>query len=141
MFDFFSFRVLLKSASIIQQKSFQHFNTRSNTQVPFGIISFVLAAVVGMASMQIGVCIQHDGNHGAFAESRILNRLAGWTLDLISASAFTWEVQHVLGWVFVSLYLLLSLTVRIHHHHKIISTDIMRTQILSTFERRNKVSL
>ena len=60
-------------------------------------MSFVLAAVVGMASMQIGVCIQHDGNHGAFAESRILNRLAGWTLDLISASAFTWEVQHVLG--------------------------------------------
>ena len=58
-----------------------------------------------MASMQIGVCIQHDGNHGAFAESRILNRLAGWTLDLISASAFTWEVQHVLGWVFLSLTL------------------------------------
>jgi len=74
-----------------------HSNTYTRTQVPFGIMSFVLAAVVGMASMQIGVCIQHDGNHGAFAESRILNRLAGWTLDLISASAFTWEVQHVLG--------------------------------------------
>jgi len=65
--------------------------------VPFGLMSFVLATIVGLASMQIGVCIQHDGSHGAFAESRLLNRFAGWTLDLISASAFTWEIQHVLG--------------------------------------------
>ena len=26
-----------------------------------------------------------------------MNKLSGWTLDMIGASAFTWEVQHMLG--------------------------------------------
>ena len=72
----------------------------------FGFELWFLWTIMGVGLAGIGLSIMHDGNHGAFAESRILNRLAGWTLDLISASAFTWEVQHVLGWVFVSLYLL-----------------------------------
>lgn len=55
------------------------------------------AVALGVVSAKIGTCVQHDGNHGAFAESSFLNRLAGWTLDLIGASAMTWEVQHVLG--------------------------------------------
>ena len=58
-----------------------------------------LAASVGMGTFAafIGTCIQHDGNHGAFAKSKALNKAAGWTLDMIGASAFTWEIQHMLG--------------------------------------------
>lgn len=58
-----------------------------------------LAAAVAMGSFAafIGTCIQHDGNHGAFAKSKALNKAAGWTLDMIGASAFTWEIQHMLG--------------------------------------------
>ena len=26
-----------------------------------------------------------------------MNKAAGWTLDMIGASAFTWELQHMLG--------------------------------------------
>jgi len=37
------------------------------------------------------------GNHGAFACGNTLNKIAGWTLDMIGASAFTWEFQHMLG--------------------------------------------
>lgn len=61
--------------------------------------SVALAASVGMGSFAafIGTCIQHDGNHGAFAKSKLLNKVAGWTLDMIGASAFTWEIQHMLG--------------------------------------------
>lgn len=62
---------------------------------------FVTAAMwsvtMGVFAAFIGTCIQHDGNHGAFATSRSLNKAAGWTLDMIGASAFTWEFQHVLG--------------------------------------------
>eukprot|EP00804_Cyclotella_cryptica_P002211 CCRYP_018246-RA/>CCRYP_018246-RA protein AED:0.00 eAED:0.00 QI:92/1/1/1/1/1/3/1440/550 len=58
-----------------------------------------LVASVGMGTFAafVGTCIQHDGNHGAFAKSKLLNKMAGWTLDMIGASAFTWEIQHMLG--------------------------------------------
>mmetsp|Transcript_11403 Transcript_11403/g.15797 ORF Transcript_11403/g.15797 Transcript_11403/m.15797 type:complete len:548 (-) Transcript_11403:456-2099(-) len=52
---------------------------------------------MGTAAAFVGTCIQHDGNHGAFAEQKWLNKLAGWTQDMIGASAFTWEFQHMLG--------------------------------------------
>lgn len=52
---------------------------------------------MGVFAAMIGVNIQHDGNHGAFAKSRFVNKCAGWTLDMIGASAFTWEMQHMLG--------------------------------------------
>lgn len=52
---------------------------------------------MGCFAAFIGTCIQHDGNHGAFSTSKPINKIAGWTLDMIGASAFTWEIQHMLG--------------------------------------------
>jgi len=63
--------------------------------------TFLVAALwsfsMGVFAAFVGTCIQHDGNHGAFATGRALNKMAGWTLDMIGASAFTWEIQHMLG--------------------------------------------
>ena len=53
--------------------------------------------VMGVFAAFVGTCIQHDGNHGAFAKSCWVNKIAGWTLDMIGASAYTWEFQHMLG--------------------------------------------
>jgi len=55
------------------------------------------AVVMGASASFIGTCIQHDGSHGAFATNPHINKAAGWTLDMIGASAFTWEIQHMLG--------------------------------------------
>lgn len=55
------------------------------------------SVAMGVFASFIGTCIQHDGNHGAFAFGNTWNKLAGWTLDMIGASAFTWEFQHMLG--------------------------------------------
>jgi hypothetical protein len=52
---------------------------------------------MGIFAALIGTNIQHDGNHGAFARSKLMNKLAGWTMDMIGASAYTWEIQHMLG--------------------------------------------
>mmetsp|Transcript_15998 Transcript_15998/g.26142 ORF Transcript_15998/g.26142 Transcript_15998/m.26142 type:complete len:482 (+) Transcript_15998:50-1495(+) len=57
----------------------------------------VAAITVGLSAAFIGTCIQHDGNHGAFSNSRWMNKISGWTLDMIGASGTTWEIQHVLG--------------------------------------------
>jgi fatty acid desaturase len=53
--------------------------------------------IMGVFAHFVGTCIQHDGNHGAFAKSGWVNVLAGWTMDMIGASAFTWQFQHMLG--------------------------------------------
>ena len=59
--------------------------------------SLISSIIMGGTASFIGTCIQHDGSHGAFSTSSWLNTCAGWTLDMIGASAFTWEIQHMLG--------------------------------------------
>ena len=62
-----------------------------------GVTASLAAIAMGVSASFVGTCIQHDGSHGAFSTVSGLNTLAGWTLDMIGASAFTWEIQHVLG--------------------------------------------
>jgi predicted heme/steroid binding protein len=52
---------------------------------------------MGAFASFVGTCIQHDGSHGAFSKNKFINKAAGWTLDMIGASAYTWELQHMLG--------------------------------------------
>ena len=67
-----------------------------NTHDRFAVAVAWLIAM-GFFATTIGVNIQHNGNYGAFATSRTVNKCAGWTLDMIGASTFTWEFQHMLG--------------------------------------------
>jgi len=60
-------------------------------------VALLGAVSMGAAASFVGTCIQHDGSHGAFSPYSHLNKAAGWTLDMIGASAFTWEFQHMLG--------------------------------------------
>mmetsp|Transcript_7996 Transcript_7996/g.19715 ORF Transcript_7996/g.19715 Transcript_7996/m.19715 type:complete len:530 (+) Transcript_7996:90-1679(+) len=61
------------------------------------VVATMWSLTMGFFAAMIGINIQHDGNHGAFAQSKFVNKCAGWTMDMIGASAFTWEVQHMLG--------------------------------------------
>jgi len=61
------------------------------------LVAALWSIAMGFFAAMIGTNIQHDGNHGAFAQSKFVNKCAGWTLDMIGASAFTWEFQHMLG--------------------------------------------
>jgi linoleoyl-CoA desaturase len=38
--------------------------------------------------------VMHDGNHGAFSASARVNRMAGWSSDLLGASSFLWRFKH-----------------------------------------------
>lgn len=64
------------------------------SSLTFGLIWSV---IMGFVTHLIGTCIMHDGNHGAFSTSRLLNTAAGWTMDMAGFSAFAWQIQHVLG--------------------------------------------
>lgn len=55
--------------------------------LPFGF-----SLVWALAAVELN--IMHDGNHGAFSRSRRVNRLAGYTLELMAGSSLTWKVKH-----------------------------------------------
>ncbi|HEY4186211.1 MAG TPA: acyl-CoA desaturase [Polyangia bacterium] len=53
-----------------------------------------LALSLALASTAIGFSVQHDGNHGAYSRSRIVNGLMGGTLDVMGASSYVWHWKH-----------------------------------------------
>ena len=55
------------------------------------------AVLLGVAKAEVGVSIQHDGNHGAYSPWPAVNAVAGASLDLVGASSFMWRQQHVVG--------------------------------------------
>ncbi len=52
------------------------------------------ALVLALALVGIGFNVQHDGNHGTFSRNPLVNRLAGFTLDLMGASSYFWKDKH-----------------------------------------------
>jgi linoleoyl-CoA desaturase len=50
--------------------------------------------VLAMSLTGIGFNVQHDGNHGGFSRYPLINRAAGFTLDLIGASSYFWADKH-----------------------------------------------
>ena len=62
---------------------------------PVGILLRLLfAAVLVVAVVAIATGVMHDGNHGAFSRSARVNRIAGWSADLLGASSFLWRFKH-----------------------------------------------
>jgi linoleoyl-CoA desaturase len=50
---------------------------------------------LGLAAAAIGFCIMHDANHGGYSTSRLVNRLASHSLDLIGGSSYVWSAKHL----------------------------------------------
>ncbi len=50
--------------------------------------------VMGFGLAGIGMSIMHDANHGAYSSNPALNRLIGYSLNLIGGDADNWKVQH-----------------------------------------------
>ena len=60
---------------------------------PLAGVAALAALVLGM--IQVGFCVQHDANHGAYFRSRRLNHLLGWSTDaVLGFSSYVWRVKH-----------------------------------------------
>ncbi len=53
-----------------------------------------LAGSLAFAIAGVGFAIQHDANHGAYANVRAVNHVMGMTLDLVGASSYVWRFKH-----------------------------------------------
>lgn len=58
------------------------------------IAALASGSVLALALVGIGFNVQHDGNHGTFSRRPWVNRLAGFSLDLIGASSYFWKDKH-----------------------------------------------
>jgi len=58
--------------------------------------SFLKSAALGVLMAMIGLCIQHDANHGAVSPNGWVNRFWGFTQDWIGGSGLLWKHHHVL---------------------------------------------
>ena len=58
------------------------------------VVRLVSAVVLVLALTAAATCVFHDGSHGAFSASRRINRLAGYTGDLLGASSWVWRFKH-----------------------------------------------
>jgi len=61
------------------------------------VATAITAVVLGFLAAEVGVCIQHDANHGGFSSSAAVNKWVGTSLDFVGASSFIWKQQHVFG--------------------------------------------
>jgi linoleoyl-CoA desaturase len=52
------------------------------------------ALSLALAMAGTGFAIQHDANHGAYSDRKWVNRLMGFTLDLLGASSYVWHWKH-----------------------------------------------
>ena len=52
------------------------------------------AGVLIVALTAAATCVFHDANHASFSTSRVVNRLAGFTGDLLGASSWIWRFKH-----------------------------------------------
>ncbi len=51
-------------------------------------------ALMGLGSAGLGLNVMHDANHGAYSKKRWINKLLGYSMDLIGSSAELWKIQH-----------------------------------------------
>lgn len=58
------------------------------------VVRVASAAVLVAAITAVATSIMHDANHGAFSRSRRVNRLMGYSLDLLGGSSWMWRYRH-----------------------------------------------
>ena len=63
----------------------------SSDSVPLSIVSVVAMA---QGIVLIGFNIMHDANHGSYSSRPLVNRLLGFTLDLVGGSSLLWRSKH-----------------------------------------------
>ncbi len=56
--------------------------------------SLLLWLVMGIGMAGVGMTIMHDAIHGAYSSSSFMNKLLGFTLNMVGGSKHNWRLQH-----------------------------------------------
>jgi linoleoyl-CoA desaturase len=58
------------------------------------VMAIITAFAVAQGFVLVGFNIMHDGNHDSYSKNKKINRLMGFTLDLIGGSNMFWRQKH-----------------------------------------------
>ena len=61
---------------------------------PAAWIAILECLVMGCATAAIGFNVMHDGSHGSFSSSKILNKIAASSVNALGASVIMWNNKH-----------------------------------------------
>ena len=61
---------------------------------PHWAIAYSECILLGLLVATIGFNIMHDGSHGSFSTHQSSNRLASYTMSMLGASRFFWNIKH-----------------------------------------------
>jgi linoleoyl-CoA desaturase len=59
---------------------------------PWAMLALAIAMGVGVAG--IGFCVSHDALHGSYSRRPWVNRLLGYTFDVLGANSYMWKLTH-----------------------------------------------
>ena len=55
---------------------------------------FACYILSGFGMAGIGMGVMHDAIHGSFSKNPTVNKLLGYTLNMVGANAAVWKIQH-----------------------------------------------
>ncbi len=55
---------------------------------------WLLAFVMGVGAAGVGFGVSHDALHGAYSSNPTINRLLGYTFDMLGANGYMWKITH-----------------------------------------------
>ena len=84
-------RMVLKTAVILTWLAVSYVSFLLCASSP--ILAWVSAIALAQGILLVGFNIMHDGNHGSYSGSPRLNRIIGFTLDLIGGSSLLWRYK------------------------------------------------
>jgi linoleoyl-CoA desaturase len=61
---------------------------------PIAWIAVPECVIFGLLTAAIGFNVMHDGAHGSFSKYKILNKMAGASLNFLGGSAIMWNMKH-----------------------------------------------
>ncbi|HMZ88960.1 MAG TPA: acyl-CoA desaturase [Chitinophagales bacterium] len=63
------------------------------TPMSYGL-ALGLWSLMGVAFAGIGMSVMHDANHGAYSDSPGVNKMMGYSLNMVGSMVFNWKLQH-----------------------------------------------
>lgn len=72
----------------------------------YGLLGMWLCTLVmGLGLAGIGMSVMHDANHGAYSSKMVINKLFGFTLNIVGGDSSNWKTQHnILHHTYTNIY-------------------------------------
>ncbi|MDH5447379.1 MAG: acyl-CoA desaturase [Gammaproteobacteria bacterium] len=55
---------------------------------------FILFSIMGVGKAGVGLSVMHDANHGSYSKYPWVNKVLGYTMNMLGGNATNWKIQH-----------------------------------------------